>query len=415
MLYGPHCRDHCVFLQPGYIFVSSLSEGQEGWAILDKTPFYAEKGGQVGDRGILSGPGIHFTVTACQSPYAGIIVHQGKLDRGTLKVGDSVHLQIDFQRRTLIANNHSATHLLHWALAQVLGQHIKQAGSLVDADKLRFDFNHHKALSLDEIREIEDRVNARIRENRKVHVYELTLEEVQKRHDIKQFFGDKYGSKVRVIDIDYSKELCGGTHVQELGAIGLFRILKESSVAAGVRRIEAVTGKCAEQALREQEDWAQTAASQLKTTLPLLPEKVAALLEENRRLNLELRSAKRAALKQLSEELLKKTTFIKEIPFLAQIVALENEELVLLAEDIMDRSPNLVLILGTKTPERAQLLIRVSPSLVQKGISAGSLVKEIAPCIGGSGGGKSESAQAGGKTPEGLLEAFEKAEKTLRA
>jgi len=393
-------------------FVNSIKEGEEGWVILNKTPFYAEKGGQVSDKGVLTGVQSHFTVNECQVPYPGVMVHKGKLDQGQFKLGDPLHASIDVLRRELIAHNHTATHLLHWALHQVLGHSIKQAGSQVDPEKLRFDFNHHKALTQEEIRDIEDLVNARIRENRHVHVYELSLEEAHQRRDIKQFFGDKYGSKVRVIDIDYSKELCGGTHVQQLGAIGLFRIVKESSIAAGVRRIEAITGKLAEQFIRTQEDWAQQAAFQLKTTLPLLPEKITALVEENRQMAIELKAAKRSSLKQLAEKIIQKIIHIGEVPFLAALVELESDELSLLADDIIDRVSPLVLLLATKTKERAQLLIRVTPSLVQKGIKAGALIKEIAPCIEGSGGGKPESAQAGGKNPDGIIEAFNKA-KTL--
>lgn len=396
-------------------FTHSLKAGEEGWILLNQTPFYAEKGGQVGDKGTLVSSQGHFTVASCQSPYPGIVLHQGKLERGSLQVGESVLAQIDFPRRELISHNHTATHLLHWALVQVLGPHVKQAGSLVDEGKIRFDFNHHKALSREEIRAVEDLVNARVRENRPVATYELTLEEVQKKHEIKQFFGDKYGATVRVVDIDFSKELCGGTHVQNLGVIGLFHILKESSVAAGVRRMEAVTGREAELQLRTHEDMALTAAGLLKTTLPLLPEKVSALLEENKRLSVELKSAKRSLLKQMAEELVPKIVKVNNIPFLARVVELDTEELVLLADDLIDRASPLVLVLATKTSERAQLLVRVSPSLVQKGIQAGALVKEIAPCIGGSGGGKGDSAQAGGKIPAGIMDAFEKATKVLEA
>ncbi len=196
-------------------FVDSLSEGQEGMVILNKTPFYAEKGGQSTDTGTLSHKQARFIVNSCQNPYPGVIVHIGKLESGVLILGEPVLAKVDQKRRNEIARHHTATHLLHYALFKVLGAHIRQAGSLVEPDRLRFDFNHHKPLSNEELRQIERIVNDKIREDTPVKAYELSYEEAQKHPDIKQFFGDKYGSKVRVIDIDYSKELCGGnTHHQ---------------------------------------------------------------------------------------------------------------------------------------------------------------------------------------------------------
>jgi alanyl-tRNA synthetase len=396
-------------------FVDVLKEGEEGMILLDQTPFYAEKGGQVGDRGTISSRQASFAVHDCIAPYSGVIAHVGKVEKGQFIVQEKVHAKIDAARRASIAHNHTATHLLHYALQHVLGPHIKQAGSLVEPDRLRFDFHHHKALTAEEMRQIERLVNEKIREDRKVAIYELSFEEVQKRPDIKQFFGDKYGAKVRVIDIDYSKELCGGTHVSSLGVIGLFRITKESSIAAGVRRIEAVTGKAAEDFMYEHEDRLLALGSLFKVPPTKIEEKATLLLEENRALSLEMRTLKRSSIKQLAHDLSQKVTHFDGIDFLTAIVDLEANELLLLADEIALKKMHLVLILATKTKERCQLLVRVSPALIPRGIRAGALIKAMAPYIEGTGGGKAESAQAGGKNPEGIGQAFQKAEQLIRS
>jgi alanyl-tRNA synthetase len=247
-------------------FVDQLNEGEQGIVLLDRTPFYAEMGGQVGDTGAIG----HFRVYDTTSPYPGVIAHLGTQVKGSLRVNEKVSAAIDLKRRQEIQNNHTATHILHWALHKVLGHHIKQAGSLVDEKRLRFDFSHHKAVSPAEIREIERLVNEKIRSDKAVESYELKYEDAQKRSDIKQFFGEKYGDKVRVIDIDFSKELCGGTHAARVGTIGLFKIAKESSIAAGVRRIEAVTGAYAEALVEEQESLIQAVSARNLKLLLLL-------------------------------------------------------------------------------------------------------------------------------------------------
>jgi alanyl-tRNA synthetase len=395
-------------------FVDTLLEGEEGMVILSETPFYAEKGGQIGDIGILKHHKAEFIVTATHSPYPNVIVHIGKLNKGVLITGEPVVATIDIERRRRIANNHTATHLLHLALQVILGPHIRQAGSLVETNRLRFDFNHHKPLSPQEITLIENFVNDKIRENNSVKTYELSYEDAQKRSDIKQFFGDKYGAKVRVVESGDSKELCGGTHVDFSGRIGLFRIIKESSIAAGVRRIEAVTGKEAEAFMHNSEAFGLKAADMLKTSLTQLPEKVNALIEENKSLGIELKILRKNALKTLAEDLAQKITPINGIPFLASIAAIDAEELPLLADELINKTRSLLLILAIKQTERCQLLIRVTPDLVQKGISAVAIIKEIAPLAGGNGGGKTDSAQAGGKNPLGIEHAFAKAQTLLQ-
>jgi alanyl-tRNA synthetase len=396
-------------------FVDTMQEGQEGMVILGRTPFYAEKGGQVGDTGVLTHSKAHFTVTDCKNPYSGVIVHLGRLEKGVFIVGEHLSARVDPKRRQQISNNHTATHLLHWALQKILGSHIRQAGSLVDESRLRFDFSHHKGLTKEEIRQIEMAVNEKIREEKAVKSYELSYDEAQKHPAIKQFFGEKYGAKVRVVDIDYAKELCGGTHTQNVGTIGIFRIAKEGSVASGVRRIEAVTGKEAEEFIYANEDFADKAAELLKVSTPKLIERASALLEENKHLASELKQFKKASLKTLSKELLTKAQTAGSYSFIAETVALDTDLLPELIEDLMTHLRSGVIVLGTKAEGRCQLIARISSDLTQKGIQAVQLIKEIAPSIGGSGGGKAESAQAGGKNPEGLKEAYDKAKEWLLA
>lgn len=390
-------------------FVSEISEGQEGMILLDKTPFYAEMGGQVGDTGVLR---VHqekiFKVEDTKSPYKELIAHVGKMEKGTFKVDDHLTAAIDSQRRQKIANNHTATHLLHWALHHVLGEHVKQGGSVVEPARLRFDFSHHKALTDQEIKHIEDIVNAKIRENLPVKGYELNYEDVQKRDDIKQFFGEKYGSVVRVIDIDYSKELCGGTHTNAVGNIGLFRIAKESSIAAGVRRIEAVTGEDAEALSRESEKSLQDLAALLKTQPQKIQERIEKLLEENKQMAGELKNAKKSQIEGLVNTLIGKAEMINQTPLIAANVDLGPEELRLCADDIMNKWKTGVLVLAAGSGDKCQILIRVSDDLVGRGIKAGDIIKVIAPIVEGTGGGKPNSAQAGGKAPQRIPEALAK-------
>lgn len=374
-------------------FVPQIREGEEGQIILNQTPFYAEMGGQVADTGTLSD---NFRVTDCRAPYPGVIVHIGRCEKDILRVGDVVRASVDFKRRRFVQNNHTATHLLHWALQQVLGPHIRQAGSLVEASHFRFDFNHHKALSEEEIQKVEDLINERIEEDLPVKSYEISYEEAQKKSEIKQFFGDKYGAKVRVVDIDFSKELCGGTHTSRTGTIGLFRITKEGSIASGVRRIDASTGKAAR-------DFVRLEAARLE-------EEIVKRDQEIKGIRQELKLARRSDVANIASTLTGKLQKAGSIPFLAAIAPVLAEELAQLAESIMAKIPSCVLILATK---ECQLLIKVSPDLVKKGIQANALIKEIAPLVGGAGGGRPDTAQAGGKDPSGIEKAFEKAKEIL--
>lgn len=381
-------------------FVQALNAGDEGMVILDQSPFYAEMGGQVGDTGVLSGKNSSFIVSDCKAPFKGLIGHIGKLKSGSLKVGDSVDASVDGGRRQLIANNHTATHLLHWALQEVLGDHIKQAGSVVDQDRLRFDFNHHKALSVDELKKIEDLVNLKIRENNPVKWYELDFDDVKERPDIKQFFGEKYGAKVRVVETGEAKELCGGTHTSMSGTIGYFRILKESSIAAGVRRIEAVSGAAAENFARESEESLEKLAALLKVVPSKLNERLEKLLQESKAQQEQLRAVKQAEILKLKETLLNQKTTIRNCTLITAEVSLTPEDLRALAEGLMESVKSGIVLLGAVQDGKAQLVLRVSEDLVKKGVLANALIREIAPLVDGSGGGKPDSATAGGKSPE---------------
>jgi alanyl-tRNA synthetase len=389
-------------------FVNQLESGEEGLVILDATPFYAEMGGQVGDMGTLAAKGTVFQVVDCIAPYKGIIAHAGKLEAGTLKVGDRLTASLDAARRQKIANNHTATHLLHWALRTVLGPHIKQAGSVVDPLRLRFDFSHHKAVTPEELHQIEDLVNQKIRENLALKWYELPYEEAQKRTEIIQFFGEKYGSQVRVVDIDYSKELCGGTHTSALGNIGLFRILKESSIAAGIRRIEAATGHEAEQFARLPAHLLDELGEMLKIAPAKLKERVEKLLEENRTLGQQLKAYKKTQLAKMAESMAHQAEQAGNTPLIAEEVQLPAEELALLADEVMGKFSG-ILVLAARYEGRCQLLVRVSDDLVAKGTKALDLIKVLAPIVEGSGGGKAQSAQAGGKAPHKIPEVLAKA------
>lgn len=393
--------------------VDHLEENQEGWVILNKTSFYAEMGGQVGDTGFLENDGVVFEVTDCQAPFKGIIAHIGKVKKGVLRVGSAVEAEVDAARRQKIANNHTATHLLHWALHVVCGEHVKQAGSVVDPTHLRFDFSHHKALTHEEMRRIEDLVNAKIRINRPLMSYEISYDEAQKREDIQQIFGEKYSSIVRVIDIDFSKELCGGTHTSVLGNIGYFRIEKESSIAAGIRRIQAVTGAEAEALAQATEDQVLRLASLLKVVPSKVEERIQKLLETNKELMQDLKVLKTEQLKQLTHNLLTQVRVSQDVPILTAQVTLSAEELRACADEVSQQLKSGVIVLGTVVADKCHLMIRISDDLVARGLKANEMIKELAVIIEGTGGGKPNNAQAGGKALNRLPNALEHVEKLL--
>lgn len=399
-------------------FVEILAQGEQGTVILDTTPFYAEQGGQVGDTGLIhTNKETKFSVTNTQSPYPGVIAHSGKIENGTLKVGQIVQTEVDATRRQNIANNHTATHLLQWALGKVLGEHVRQAGSIVAPDRLRFDFSHHKALSKKEIREIESLVNEKIRSGAPVTSYELDYSEVQSREDIKQFFGEKYLSKVRVIDIalgkDHSKELCGGTHTDHLGTIGQFRIIKEGSIAAGTRRIEAVSAQEAENHTYENEDLIENFQSILKAKPGSEIDRIKELLHQNKEMEKKLRSQQAKELSSLAKMLIEKQEIVGNLPLIVAQASIPPKALRDLCDLIQNQNKQAVIFLVCSDQEKCQMILQASPEAISKGIHAGKLIQKIAPIVGGKGGGKADRAQAGGQDPSQIEKLISEAHSKL--
>jgi alanyl-tRNA synthetase len=390
--------------------LESIPAGEQAVVILDSTPFYAEMGGQVGDRGWIRGAG-EAEVVDTQTLFTGLVGHQVRCDTGVLRVGDHVELIVDATRRQRIANNHTATHLLHWALCKVLGEQVKQAGSVVDAERLRFDFSHHKAVTAQELQAVEDLVNEQIRLNRPVQVYELAYEDAQKRKDIKQFFGEKYGSKVRVIDLHDSKELCGGTHTGATGNIGLFRILRESSVAAGVRRIEAVTGEAALRSLRDVEHQLSQASEMLKTQPHLFLDRLGKLIDDQRALEGQVKVLQKRELLKVVADLANQRQQLGGFDVVISVVDASVGDLRGVAEELLRHLKRGVIVLGSRQDGRVQLIVR---SGEPGSVNALEIIRGIASHIEGGGGGKADFAQAGGKRPEGLEEAFKQAKHLLQ-
>lgn len=382
--------------------VDTLTMGEKGSVILDKTPFYAEKGGQVGDTGLIISSDAKCLVGDTKTPFHGVILHEIEVDLGQITKGDQVQALVNEKTRQLIAAHHSATHLLNKVLSDKLGSHIKQAGSYVSAHGLRFDFAHHEPLSPALLREIEKQVNDLIRQNIASSIYELDLQQAQKREDIKQFFGDKYGSKVRVVDFGPAKELCGGTHVCSLGMIGLFKITKESSIASGIRRIEAVCGALAENLCYEDRDLLETLAHDVKAPLNQLKTKVHALKEEIEELKSKLKSFQDAKLALCEQEL--ETQFILKdhLNILIAMLELEDQEINLILEKMKKKHPNYLLVLANSHQGKGSLKIAASQMANTAGFKADEILKQAVSLMEGQGGGKAAMAQGTGKNIQGL-------------
>ncbi len=394
-------------------FVDELQENEPGIIILDKTPFYAEKGGQVGDKGFIVKGSNTFKVEDTQSPYPGVIIHIGKVEKGKLKKQDVVYAKIDVERRKKIEANHSATHLLHWALCQVLGEHVKQAGSSVDENRFRFDFDHHKAMLAKEIRQVERLINQKIRENIQVKNYELSFEQAQKDKTIKQFFGEKYSDIVRVIEIGSSKELCGGAHTSFTGDIGYFRIFKEISISQGVRRIEAITGAVAEDFVYDTEDLLNTVSNTLKVNQNNLEEKINYILEENKSLLLKLKEENQKTLKELITSISQKIEKVNSYNLIMQQINIDPKDFKFFSEKVLQNVKSAIIALACVVDNRLQFFIKISDDLIDKNIYANDLIKSIAPIINGGGGGKKDMAQAGGTDTTKIKEAFEEIKKII--
>ncbi|EPB6543365.1 alanine--tRNA ligase [Escherichia coli] len=375
--------------------VDAINAGQEAVVVLDQTPFYAESGGQVGDKGELKGANFSFAVEDTQK-YGQAIGHIGKLATGSLKVGYAVQADVDEARRARIRLNHSATHLMHAALRQVLGTHVSQKGSLVNDKVLRFDFSHNEAMKPEEIRAVEDLVNAQIRRNLPIETNIMDLE-AAKAKGAMALFGEKYDERVRVLSMgDFSTELCGGTHASRTGDIGLFRIISESGTAAGVRRIEAVTGEGAIATVHADSDRLSEVAHLLKGDSNNLADKVRSVLERTRQLEKELQQLKEQAAAQESANLSSKAIDVNGVKLLvSELSGVEPKMLRTMVDDLKNQLGSTIIVLATVAEGKVSLIAGVSKDVTDR-VKAGELIGMVAQQVGGKGGGRPDMAQAGG-------------------
>jgi alanyl-tRNA synthetase len=398
------CEAQVVGLVREGDLIPEAHAGETVEIVLNCTPFYAEAGGQVGDTGVIEWHGGRAQVLDTQKAND-YYLHHARILEGALRLGETVHAQVDAERRLDIQRNHTATHLLHAALRQVLGTHVVQAGSLVAPDRLRFDFTHPRAVTPDELERIEALVNEKLLQELEVRVYtDVPIEEARRRGAM-MLFGEKYGERVRMVEIPgFSLELCGGTHLRNTVEAGLFKIVHEGSVAAGVRRIEALTGRALYQWLREREHAVRAAAERLQTPVPELPAAIERLQRQLNALQTELEQLKQRAANQAVESLT--PIEVDGVPVVAQVVqGVDAKSLGAVADRLIQRGVG-VAALGTTHDGKVALVVKVAPEWVQKGIHAGNLIRQIAQAVGGSGGGRPDFAQAGGKHPEHLADAL---------
>jgi len=375
--------------------VQSLNAGQSGVVVLSTTPFYAESGGQVGDQGRLTAPGSSFTVDDTLKIKADVFGHHGTQEEGTLKVGDTVTAQVNTALRAATVRNHSATHLMHKALREVLGDHVQQKGSLVNAERTRFDFAHNAPVTDAQIREIEARVNAEILSNVATDASVMAMEDAQKSGAM-MLFGEKYGETVRVLTIGSSKELCGGVHVKRTGDIGLFKIVAESGVAAGVRRVEAVTGENALAYLQSLESTVQSAAGSLKASPSELQGRIGQVLDQVKSLEKEIAALKGKLASSQGDELLAQAVDVKGLKVLAaRLEGADAKTLRDTMDKLKDKLKTAVIVLAAVDGDKVQIAAGVTADSVSK-VKAGELVNFVAQQVGGKGGGKADMAMAGG-------------------
>jgi alanyl-tRNA synthetase len=386
----------------------SAKAGTRPVLVLEETPFYGEAGGQVGDTGWILNSGARFRVTQTRKYGQGLISHEGKMEEGELSVGDEVEVGVDEARRHATARNHSATHLLHAVLRELLGDHVKQAGSLVSPDRLRFDFSHFTPLGEEKVLEIERLVNEHIRNNLQLQTQVLTKEEAMKTGAM-AIFEEKYGDSVRLVQIGdgVSMELCGGTHTERTGDIGLFRITGESAVAANVRRIEALTGEMALRHDQTQDSNLRYAASILKTAPDGLIDRLDRLIKENKEREKEIKTLKARLLSKKSQDFLLGIREVGGVRVLARELEVDSpKELREAGDRIRDRFPSGIILLGAKNKGKVMLTCMVTKDLVSR-FDAGNIVKRLSSMVGGKGGGRPEMAQGGGDRPENLEDALE--------
>ena len=374
---------------------AALKAGQNGVVVLDTTPFYAESGGQVGDEGVITSGSARFAVGDTLKIKADVFGHHGTLEEGTLNVGDTVQAQVNTVVRAATMRNHSVTHIMHKALREVLGSHVQQKGSLVNADRTRFDFTHNGAVTAAEIREIERRVNEEILANQPTQARVMDIESAQKTGAM-MLFGEKYGETVRVLDIGTSRELCGGTHVQRTGDIGLFKVVGEGGVAAGIRRIEAVTGANALAYLQNLEDTVNQAASTLKAPVAELNGRISQALDNARALEKEVAALKGKLASSQGDELVNQAVDVKGLKVLAAALpGADAKTLRDTMDKLKDKLKTAAIVLAAVDGDKVQIAAGVTADSVGK-VKAGELVNFVAQQVGGKGGGKPDMAMAGG-------------------
>ncbi|VVE60044.1 alanyl-tRNA synthetase [Pandoraea captiosa] len=385
--------------------VGKLVAGQQGIVVLDTTPFYAESGGQVGDQGLLVTAGARFGVSDTQKIQADVFGHYGTLESGELKVGETVTAQVDAVRRARTVRNHSATHLMHKALREVLGGHVQQKGSLVDADKTRFDFAHNAAMTADEIRRVEDIVNAEVLANAPTQAALMSFDDAVKGGAM-ALFGEKYGDEVRVLDIGTSRELCGGTHVSRTGDIGLFKIVMEGGVAAGIRRVEAITGDNSVRFVQKLDDQINEAAASLKTQPAELTPRIVQVQEQVKSLEKELAALKSKLASSQGDELVEKAVDVNGLKVLAaQLEGADVKTLRETMDKLKDKLRSAAIVLAAVDGGKVTLIAGVTADATAK-VKAGELVNFVAQQVGGKGGGRPDMAQAGGTDPSQLPQAL---------
>ena len=395
-------------------FTESLEKGNKGIIITSNTPFYAEMGGQVGDKGIIFNDNFKAEVYDCKKNIAGKILHFVKVTEGTVKVSDRVTLSVNGERRENICRNHTATHMLHEVLKETLGEHVNQAGSYVDDERLRFDFTHFAALTDEEIKTIEEKLNNAIMKAYNVNTEVMTLEEAKNSGAV-ALFDDKYAEDVRVVAVgDYSKELCGGTHVKNSGEIGLFKVLSENGVAAGIRRIEAVTGEKSVKYVEDKNNYLKEISALLKCGEKDIINKINGMIQEIKDKDKEIEGFKEKLTSGLEGELLNSAEIIKDVKVIvSQVKDVDGETLRKLGDKLKDKLGSGVVVLGSAINGKVQFIAMATKDVVAKGIHCGKIVKEAATIAGGGGGGRPDMAQAGGKNPEKLQESMEKVREVI--
>ncbi|RLB88596.1 MAG: alanine--tRNA ligase [Deltaproteobacteria bacterium] len=386
--------------------VERATEGDSIELVSDSTPFYAEAGGQVGDQGRITGADFDMEIYDTVRTPNDIIIHKGTVSRGSISTGETINLMVDRERRLSTARNHTATHLLHAVLREILGKHVKQAGSLVRPDRLRFDFTHFSALDTDTLCKIENRVNEKIIQNTPVHIEEMAADDAFKT-GATALFEEKYGERVRVVTIgDFSKELCGGTHTERTGNIGLFKIVGEGSVGAGVRRIEALTGKAAVAYTQNTSNLLQSVAETLNVKAEEVADRVRKIVSEHRKIEKELSVLKARAWSEASDRLLSEIRTVNGISVLAREVPVETPAALRdLADHLKAKMKSGIVVLGSRASGKVMLVAVVTNDHIKR-YHAGKIVKQLAPIVGGGGGGRPDMAQAGGTNCEKLPEAL---------